>query len=97
MSNKEYMELLDYINEKTNEFENMIVYRVHSSYDPKNKRTCKVSLKINYTKDGGALPEVFSGKLSRNIVERSVNFRGNECTKENIIKWFEDFIDEKIK
>ena len=97
MSNKEFAELLDYITEKTNELENVTVYRVHSSYDPSNNKFTKISLKINYTKDGSELPVILNGKLPKNVVERSVNFRSSECNKENIIEWLDEFIDEKRK
>ena len=95
MTNREYAELLDYISERCNESDNINIYKVHSSFTPKKNETTKVTLKVNYTKDGKPLPKEMKGKLPKNIVERSVQFRGDECTKENIIAWIDEFIKEK--
>jgi hypothetical protein len=95
MTNREYAELLDYISERCNEVDNISIYKVHSSFTPKKNETTKITLKINYTKDGKPLPKEMKGKLPKNVVERSVQFRGDECTKENIITWINDFIKEK--
>ena len=95
MTNREYAELLDYVNEKANEIDNVSVYRVHSSHDPKANKISKVVLKMNYTKDGKPLPDNISGKLPKNVIERSVQFRGLECNKDLIKEWIDDFIDEK--
>lgn len=95
MTNKEYVELIDYIKERSTEFENITVYRVHFTYDPKKDQISKITLKINYTKDGSPMPEVINGKMPKNIVERSENFKGNECTLENIKNWIDDFMKEK--
>ena len=95
MTNKEYAEVLDYVNERSNELENVNVYRVHSSYDPKNNQIGKVTLKVNYTKDGKPLPENITGKLPKNLIQRSVQFRGDNCSKEEVINWIDDFMKEK--
>ena len=88
MNNKEYAELLDFVHEKTSELDNVNLYRVHSSYDPKSGEIGKVTLKVNYTKDGSPLPEEPLNKLpkrvQKNISQRNVNFRGDSCNKEKI-------------
>lgn len=95
MTNREYAELLDSINDKTVELPNVSMYRVHSSYDPSNNQINKVTLKVNYTKDGKPLPESMKGKLPKNVVQRSVQFRGDDCNKETIENWIDDFMKEK--
>ena len=92
MTNREYAELLDYVNERSNELDSVNIYKVHSAYDPKTNEISKVTLKLNYTKDGTPLPEI-NGRLTkamqRNIVARTEQFRGESCTKESV----KDFID----
>lgn len=95
MTSRDFVEVLDYIDQKSNEIENVNVYRVHSSYDPKSSKIGKVTLKVNYTKDGKPLPLILNGKLPKNVVQRSVQFRGDECDKENIKNWIDSFIEEK--
>jgi hypothetical protein len=95
MTNREYAELLDFISEKSNVLDNVNVYKVHSSFDTKNNQVSKVTLKVNYTKDGKPLPKEMKGKLPKNVVQRSVQFRGDECTKEAVENWINEFIEEK--
>ena len=97
MLNKEYAELLDYINERSNELDNVNVYRVHSSYDPHNNEIGKVTLKVNYTKDGTPLSTAFNakGKPTKNLVQRSVQFRGDNCNSNEIKTWLDNFMQEK--
>lgn len=95
MNNREYAEVLDYIDEKSNMLDNVSVYKVHSSYDPKTSQIGKVTLKMNYTKDGKPLPSEIKGKMPKNVVERSVQFRGSECNAENIKGWIDNFMKEK--
>ena len=95
MTNREFAELLDFISEKSNVIENVNVYKVHSSFDPKNNQISKVTLKVNYTKDGKPLPKDIKGKPPKNLVQRSVQFRGDDCNKETIINWLNEFIEDK--
>lgn len=95
MTITEYAELSSYINSQTNKFNNISIYRVHSSYDPNSDRICKISLKINYTKDGTTIPAITNGKLPKNITERSVNFRGADCNIKDIKEWLDNFMKEK--
>lgn len=95
MKSKDYTALLNYIDVRSNELKNVCIYRVHSSYDPKEHKIRKITLKVNYTKDSKPLPEVINGKLPKNVVERSVQFRGDDCNFQNIVDWIDAFINEK--
>ena len=46
MTNKEYAELLDYVNERTGELESVNIYKAFSTYDPKSNEIEKVTLKL---------------------------------------------------
>ena len=95
MSPKEYAELLEYINENGDCLDNVCFYRVHSSYNAKSNKIYKVTLKINYTKDNSKIPEIINGKIPKNIVQRSISFRNDECNLDNIIAWISNFMIEK--
>lgn len=97
MNNMEYAEVLDYVNSRSSELDNVNVFRVHSSYDPKSNQISKVALKVNYTKDGAPLSTAFNakGKPTKNFIQRSVQFRGDRCTKEEVITWLDNFMQEK--
>lgn len=93
MTNKEYAELLDFIDEKSSELDNVRIYRVHSSYDPKNSIINKITLKVN-SKNGEPLPKN-NGGLPKNFIQRSIQFREDKCNLEYIKIWIEKFIEEK--
>ena len=97
MNNMEFAEVLDYVNSRSSELDNVNVYRVHSSYDPQSNEIGKVTLKVNYTKDGTPLSSAFNskGKPTKNLVQRSVQFRGENCTKEEVITWIDNFMQER--
>lgn len=98
MTNKEYAEVLDYVNERANTLDSINIYKVHSTYDPKTNEISKVTLKLNYTKDGTPLPDI-NGRLTRamkkNVVQRTEQFRGDNCTKEEIIGFIDQMMDTK--
>lgn len=95
MTNKEFAELLEYIDTASDKFENVTVYRVHSSYSPRSGKISKITLKVNYTKDGKPLPKIINGILPKNVIQRSQAFKSDECNKEIIVKWLDGFIEEK--
>lgn len=99
MTHKEYTEVLDYVSEKSNELDSVNIYRVHSTYNPKTNEINKVTLKLNYTKDGTALPEI-DGKLTKamkkNVVQRTEQFRGDNCNKESIINFIDELMGERM-
>ena len=98
MTNKDYAEILDYVSERSNELDSVNMYRVHSTYDPKTNEINKVTLKVNYTKDGTALPDI-NGRLTKamqhNVVQRTEQFRGDSCNKESIINFIDNLMNEK--
>lgn len=98
MTNKEYAEVLDYVSERSNELDSVNMYKVHSTYDPKTNEINKVTLKINYTKDGTTLPDI-NGRLTkamkRNVVCRTEQFRGDSCNKESIISFINELMETK--
>ena len=98
MTNLEYAELLDYINERTGELESVDIYKVFSSYNPKTNEIEKVTLKLNYTKDGTALPEAgvkLTKSIRKNLVQRTKQFRGDNCNKDAIKKFIDDFMNDE--
>ena len=99
MTNKEYAELLDYVNERTGELESVNIYKAFSTYNPKTNDIEKVTLKLNYTKDGTALPDLTGKKLTKsirkNFVERTEQFRGDECNLNNIKNFIDAFMNDE--
>lgn len=100
MTNKEYAELLDYVNERTGELESVKIYKAFSTYDPETNEIEKVTLKLNYTKDGTPLPDLTNKKLTKsirkNFVQRTEQFRGDDCNVDTVKKFIDDFMyDEK--
>lgn len=98
MTHKEYAEVLDYVSERSNELDSIIMYKVHSTYDPKTNEINKVALKLNYTKDGTPLPDI-NGRLTKamkkNVVQRTEQFRGDNCNKESIINFIDEIMEAK--
>ena len=98
MTNLEYIELLEYISKRSNELESVNIYAVHSTFNPKTNQINKVTLKLNYTKDGSPLPDI-NGKLTKrmvkNVVSRIEHFRGDSCNKDNIKKWIDLLMEVK--
>lgn len=99
MTNKEYAELLGSINERTSGLDSVNMYKVFSTFNPKNGEIEKVTLKLNYTKDGTPLPDLTGTKLTKsirkNLVLRTVQFRGAECDKGLIEEWIDEFMESK--
>lgn len=99
MTNQEYVELLNYVGERTDGLDSVNMYKVFSTYNPKNGEIEKVTLKLNYTKDGTPLPDLTGKKLTKsirkNFVERTKQFRGDDCDKEHIKNWIDTFIETK--
>ena len=98
MTSREYAELLEYVSERSNELNNITLFKVFSTFDPKTNEIIKVTLKVNYTKDGTPLPNI-NGKLTKairkNLVIRTEQFRGDSCTKETVKNWIDDLMEVK--
>lgn len=100
MTNKEYAELLDYINERNAEqLDSVNMYKAFSTYNPKTNQIEKVTLKLNYTKDGTPLPDLTQTKLTKsirkNLVLRTEQFRGDDCNLNNIKDFIDSFMDDE--
>lgn len=99
MTNREYAELLDYVNERTDQLDSVNMYKVFSSYNPKTNEIEKVTLKLNYTKDGTPLPDLTGTKLTKsirkNFVQRTEQFRGDNCNLDSVKKFIDDFMNDE--
>ena len=96
MTTIEYVKVAEVIDKFSNQIKNVRIYKVHLSYDPKISSITKITLKLNYTKDGRPLPdEITTKKVPKYIVQRTEHFRGESCTSKYIIDWLTDFIYDK--
>ena len=99
MTNLEYAELLNYVSQRTGELDSVTMYKVHSSFNPKTNEIDKVTLKLNYTKDGTPLPDLTNTKLTKsirkNFVQRTEQFRGEKCNKDTIKEFIDNFMDDE--
>lgn len=98
MTNREYAELLDYVSQRTSGLNCVNMYKIHSTYDTKTNEIIKITLKLNYTKDGTPLPDINSKltkAMKKNIVQRTEQFRGDSCSKEEVAAWVNDFMITK--